>query len=54
MTTLAPGDSGGFFLMNIKGCSSELLYKGWEQKHAEHPSLGSSAKGQTEQQPPVH
>lgn len=54
MATLAPGDSGFFFLMTTEDCSYDLLYKGWEWKYAEHPSLGSSAKGQREQQPPAH
>lgn len=43
-----------FAVMTTEGCSYDLLYKSWEQKHAEHPSLRISAKGQTEQQPHMH
>lgn len=43
-----------FAVMTAEGCSYDLLYKSWERKHAEHPSLRISAKGQTEQQPHMH
>lgn len=43
-----------FAVMTTEGCSYDLLYKSWERKHVEHPSLRISAKGQTEQQPHMH